>query len=173
MFFGNQNGSIVAFLFIFFSAVTVLLSLYGNHIRKILWEKDTFVEHQIKPRIYGIVVKICFTSFLFIAFLLLIYNNNVTMACLVATALIGYVLICWDTYSTKLRYTKHHIFYNKRGYKLDIHVSDIVRVCWECGTRSIGYMLVIYLQNGKKIHLSQEDFIGLREFAEFIDRKRK
>lgn len=163
----NQFFTIVAPLLF---AYAVISNLLGDKVQDQLIKLDVHEKEYIKFRPYGacksvlIVALLCFCAVYFLV------TSTTASAVLTFLILIGYVWIRLDSaYCIALQYTQKYIYLTRWGKKQRIPMQEISKITWETGRHSVGYILVLYLWNGRKIYLSSADFVGLRKLKSVFE----
>lgn len=167
----------VTFLYrsIFLIGITSVLvtEFLGYKIEKILWKRDCFSQNHIRPRLYGIILRLSFLAYLLIAIILMIIDRNDTFLLFLLITFGGTSFLCADIYATKLTYTSTYIVYIRYKRERIISWKEVEKLCWEQTPKALGLMLLISLQNGEKITLRQSDFVGLRRLEEIYKQNQK
>ena len=147
--------------------ISVLITkCFGYKVENALWKRDCFSQNYIRPRLYGIVLRLSFLAYLLIAIILMIIAHNESFLLFLLIAFVGTSFLCVDTYATKLTYTNTYIVYSRYKRERTILWTDVEKICWEQAPKDLGLMLVISIQTGEKITLRQSDFVGLRRLEE-------
>lgn len=144
----------------------LITKCFGYKVENILWIRDCFSQNYIRPRLYGIVLRLSFLAYLLITIIFMIIDYNDSFLLFLLLAFVGASFLFVNTYSTKLTYTDTYIEYIRYKRKRTIWWTDVEKICWEQAPKDLGLMLVISLQTGEKITLRQSDFVGLRRLEE-------
>lgn len=142
-------------------AYSALMWLFGEKIEHELIAKDSYAEGRIKPRAYGIIstfFTVCCFGYSGVYFFL---AKAWHLSVMFALFLFGFLWVMINTYCVKIRFTDGKISYRGWSIKKDIPFSTVSKICWEASRHSIGYVLVVYCENGYKLTLSSRDFVGL------------
>ena len=169
------DGITILYRFIFFAAIGLVLvqQFLGNTIEAALWERDCFSQNRIRPRLYGILIRFSFLVFLLVALGLMIVEHNDTFLVFLLIVFIGFSFLCANTYATKLTYNDTHLTYTHFRKERKISWKDVEQLSWRSEKKDMCYELVIQLNTGEIITLSQSVFVGLRNMEEFYEQQKK
>lgn len=149
--------------------LAVLLWIFGERIAQQLVKKDNYKNNCLKIRPYSIVVTTIISCFFAASAGYFLLYATWNMAIFFLFGLAGYLWIMINTYCVKVSFSEEGILYRAWSVKKSIPFSDILKITWESGHRSIDYILVIYCANGNKFRFSSRDFVGLANLKDFFE----
>ena len=150
------------FFFLLFRGLAI--DIPGKWIEKKLWEND-ILKHKVRLRPYSVVLHSVDMTFFFGALIVSIVHKQAICIAFFSLANAGYVLYLVDVCSKSAHYSKKYIYLKSLRKERVISVAAITNICWELPRRGIGYLLVIYLDDGSRISLASTEYIGLRELS--------
>lgn len=167
----NQTASnALGFAIVFYALFpyAVIQKLFGPKIELRLWEKDNMTEASIRPRTFGLVIDLYFILVLVSSFVASTMAHNTGLQIMSFISLVGVLVFLMDTYAVKITYDGNCLKYTKFTRIRCIPKNEVLKVSWQRKVRTLGYVLVIYLRNGKCIELKQKRFVGLRTLADWL-----
>lgn len=164
----NQFCSI--FVPIYWGYIAILY-LVGPKIQQKLIQTDDYREKKIRIRAYSFLrsaIPLLFFGFAAVYFLI---HHSYSVSFIMAFVFLGYSWIRFDgTYCIQIHYTKRKMRYRTWKKSTTIPFSAVSKMAWETGRHSLGYILVIYCNDGTKIYLSSADFVGLNKLKETYEK---
>lgn len=159
-----DRGITILYRSVFLIVIILVLvqQFWGYKIENALWERDRLSKNSIRPRFYGLLIRLSFFICWLGALVLMICDRNDTFLAMLLIVFIGFASLCVNTYATRLSYTDTYIRYVRFRKERKIPWEDVEKLRWEDAPRGLGFVLVIYLQSGEKILLNQSVFVGLR-----------
>lgn len=164
---------IITVVFMIGISIALIESLAGHRIQEYLWEHDKYSQPSICPRIYGIALRVCVFLLLLSVLIVTFLERDYGISCLFACVTIGYGIICYNTYGIRITYANACITFRKHRKKRIIAWEQVSSIRWRSEKKDMCYELIIQLNTGEIITLSQSVFVGLRNMEEFYEQQKK
>lgn len=165
----DNKAVLIVVVFFLLTIKETAIEYSSSYLLDWLWKKDLKNNGTITPRTFGIIEKI-FTELIFLfACIYAFMVKNPIIAVLFILIFLGYGYYIAEIFSTRVIFSAEALYFKSFSTSLSVKKKDISKICWEYPRRSSIKRLTIYTQEKLTINLSPIDFIGLKNFCEWIN----